>query len=80
MAQAGIPALERGSLIGTTSAFIDLGFGVAPITLGLVANGAGYGVTFVVSAVIAGVGLALLLLLVRPRPAAIEPELEISRV
>jgi MFS family permease len=80
MAQAGIPALERGSLIGTTSAFIDLGFGVAPITLGLVANGAGYGVTFAVSAVIAGVGLALLLLLVRPRPAAIEPELEISRV
>ena len=60
MAQAGVPALERGTLIGTASAFIDLGFGVAPITLGLVATSAGYPVTFLVSAGIAGVGLALL--------------------
>jgi MFS family permease len=78
MAQAGIPALERGTLIGTTSAFIDLGFGVAPITLGLVANGAGYPVTFLVSAVIAGVGLVLLLARVRPEPAMAEPEPEVS--
>jgi MFS family permease len=74
MAQAGIPGLERGALIGTTSAFIDLGFGVAPITLGLVANGAGYPVTFVVSAVIAGVGLVLLLVGYRVRPAAADRE------
>ncbi len=74
MAQAGIPALERGSLIGTTSAFIDLGFGVAPITLGLVANRAGYPVTFLVSAVIAGIGLVLLLARVRSSPAVLEPE------
>jgi MFS family permease len=73
MAQAGIPALERGTLIGTTSAFIDLGFGVAPVTLGLVANGAGYPVTFLVSAAIAAVGLVLLLARVRPQPA-VEPE------
>ncbi|HJT64527.1 MAG TPA: MFS transporter [Candidatus Limnocylindria bacterium] len=77
MAQAGIPALERGALIGTTSAFIDLGFGVAPITLGLVANGAGYPVTFVVSAVIAGVGLALLLVGYRARPAPADREPDI---
>jgi MFS family permease len=74
MAQVGIPALERGTLIGTTSAFIDLGFGVAPITLGLVANGAGYPVTFVVSAVIAGVGLLLLLVGYRSRVATAEQE------
>jgi MFS family permease len=77
MAQAGIPALERGTLIGTTSAFIDLGFGIAPVTLGLVANGAGYPVTFLVSAVIAGAGLVLLVAQVRsspPAPAEAEPE------
>jgi MFS family permease len=77
MAQAGIPALERGTLIGTTSAFIDLGFGIAPVTLGLVANGAGYPVTFLVSAVIAGVGLVLLVARVRSSPhAPVEAEPE----
>lgn len=70
LAQVGIPALERGTLIGTTSAFIDLGFGVAPVSLGLVANSAGYPLTFLVSAVIAGVGLVLLLTRVRSSPPA----------
>jgi MFS family permease len=74
LAQIGIPALERGTLIGTTSAFIDLGFGVAPVTLGLVANAAGYPLTFLVSAAIAGVGLALLVGVLRSRSAAVEPE------
>lgn len=71
MAQAGVPALERGTLIGTASAFIDLGFGVAPISLGLVATSVGYPVTFLVSAGIAGLGLALLSLARRrvARPA-----------
>lgn len=72
MAQAGVPALERGTLIGTTSAFIDLGFGVAPITLGLVASSAGYPVTFLVSAVIAGVGLVLLALMRAPASTVAE--------
>ncbi len=81
MAQAGVPALERGTLIGTASAFIDLGFGVAPITLGLVATGAGYPVTFLVSAGIAGVGLALLSLVQRPAPAeAVPVEVEVEVV
>jgi MFS family permease len=78
MAQAGVPALERGTLIGTASAFIDLGFGVAPITLGLVATGAGYPVTFLVSATIAGLGLLVLSLYRQTAPAAAEPlEIEV---
>ncbi len=83
MAQAGVPALERGTLIGTTSAFIDLGFGVAPITLGLVASAGGYPVTFLVSAAIAGVGLALLSLTRdgrRARCVPVEVEVEPTRV
>jgi MFS family permease len=60
MAQVGIPALERGKLIGTASAFIDLGFGAAPVILGVVAQGSGYPMTFLVSAVIGALGLVLL--------------------
>jgi MFS family permease len=60
MAQVGVPALERGTLIGTASAFIDLGFGAAPVILGVVARGSGYPMTFLVSAGIGALGLALL--------------------
>ena len=60
MAQVGVPALERGTLIGTASMFIDLGFGVAPVILGIVARGSGYPMTFLVSAVIGAIGFALL--------------------
>jgi MFS family permease len=71
MAQAGVPALERGTLIGTASAFIDLGFGAAPVILGVVAGGSGYPMTFLVSAVIGALGLALLAASPRrPSPAA----------
>jgi MFS family permease len=80
MAQAGVPALERGTLIGTASAFIDLGFGVAPITLGLVATSAGYPITFLVSAGIAGVGLALLSLTRRVPSEAVPVEVEVEVV
>jgi MFS family permease len=71
MAQAGVPALERGTLIGTASAFIDLGFGAAPVILGVVAGGSGYPMTFLFSAVIGALGLALLAASPRrPSPAA----------
>jgi MFS family permease len=71
MAQVGVPALERGTLIGTASAFIDLGFGAAPLILGVVAGGSGYPMTFLVSAVIGALGLALLAASPRrPSPAA----------
>jgi MFS family permease len=76
MAQVGIPALERGTLIGTASMFIDFGFGVAPLTLGFVAVGYGYPTTFLVSAAIAGGGILLLAATARRSapPAATSPE------
>ena len=75
MAQVGIPALERGTLIGTASLFIDIGFGVAPLTLGFLASGYGYPATFLVSGAIAGVGMLLLAASARrSAPASSSPE------
>lgn len=55
----GIPANERGAVMGTTSAFIDLGFGLGPATLGFVAASAGRGGTFLVGSAVAAAGLVL---------------------
>lgn len=61
-----VPPEERGSVLGTTSAFLDLGFGIGPVVLSLVAAGAlgaaGYGATFLVSAAVAAAGAALIAL------------------
>jgi predicted MFS family arabinose efflux permease len=59
---------ERGSVLGTTSAFLDLGFGIGPVFLSLLAAGgtsgtaslAGLSATFLISAAVAAVGAALL--------------------
>ena len=48
---------ERGAVIGTTSAFLDLALGLGPMTLGFVAAGYGRPGTFLVSAVAAVAGL-----------------------
>ena len=61
MAQIGIPDLERGTLFGTTSAFIEVGFGVAPVVLGVISSRAGYPEAFLLSAAVGGIGLLLLL-------------------
>lgn len=52
---------ERGSVMGTATLFLDLAFGFAPVGIGLIADRTGYGPTFLVSAVLAGVASALLL-------------------
>lgn len=72
-AVAGVPPSERGAVIGTFSAFIDLAFGVAPVILGVVANAAGYEAVFLASAVVALAGSALVVVRVGrvPRPAGV---------
>jgi MFS family permease len=47
---------ERGSVVGTTSAFLDLSFGLAPALLGAVASSSGLPVVFLLSAGVAVVG------------------------
>jgi MFS family permease len=63
-----VDAEERGSVLGTTSAFLDLGFGIGPVVLSLLAAGAmsgtaslaGLSATFLVSAAVAAVGAVVL--------------------
>jgi MFS family permease len=59
-----VPASERGSVLGTTSAFLDVGFGIGPVVLSLLvveaAGSASYATVFIVCAVVAALGALLL--------------------
>lgn len=59
LAVEGIAPNERGAVMGTTSAFLDVGFGFGPATLGFVAAGFGRGGTFIAGSIVAAAGLAL---------------------
>ncbi|HET7677155.1 MAG TPA: MFS transporter [Candidatus Limnocylindrales bacterium] len=60
MAVGRVPPEERGSVVGTTSLFLDLSFGLAPAALGAVVRLAGYSGAFLVAAGVALVGALLL--------------------
>jgi MFS family permease len=55
-----VPADERGTVVGTTTVFLDLAFGIAPLVLGTIADITGYGPTFLVSSALAALGAVLL--------------------
>ena len=55
------PASERGSVIGTFTAFFDLSFGIGAVSAGVIADAIGYRGAFVGAAVVAFAGLVLLL-------------------
>ena len=59
LAVANVPADERGAVMGTTSAFLDVAFGVGPATSGFVAAAFGRSGTFIAGAVVSAAGLAL---------------------
>ena len=61
LALRGTSAGERGSVLGTFTAFVDLGFGIGPAVLGAVAETAGYGGAFGAASIAAVAGFALLL-------------------
>ncbi|HEY7761593.1 MAG TPA: MFS transporter [Actinomycetota bacterium] len=61
LAVEGVPADERGAVMGTTSAFLDVAFGLGPATLGFVAAGFGRGGTFLAGSIVAVAGLVLVL-------------------
>lgn len=60
LAVARVDEMERGTVVGTTTAFVDLSFGLAPAILGLTVSAIGFGGTFVVSAAVAAAGSVLL--------------------
>ncbi len=61
VAVSRVPDTERGSVVGTTSAFFDLAFGLSPAALGLVVDVSGFPAAFGLSAAIAAIGAATLL-------------------
>lgn len=60
LAVSRVPATERGRVVGTTTVFLDLAFGVAPVALGFIADASGYRTTFLVSAMLAVVAVTVL--------------------
>ena len=69
VAVEGIPPNERGAVMGTTSAFLDLAFGVGPATLGFVAAGIGRPGTFLAGGLVALAGLVVVVASGLGRPA-----------
>jgi predicted MFS family arabinose efflux permease len=59
LAVADVPADERGQVVATTSAFIDIAFGVGPLGMGVVAASFGRPAVFLAGAAAAAAGLAL---------------------
>ena len=65
------PASERSSVVGTFTAFTELGFALGAIALGAVATAVGYGGVFVVCAVGPLLGALLLTRIAGPRAAPV---------
>jgi MFS family permease len=59
LAVAGVPAHERGQVMATTSAFIDIAFGAGPMSMGFIAAVFGRPAVFLAGAAVAGAGLVL---------------------
>ncbi len=74
LAMAGVPANERGAVMGTTTAFLDLAFGLGPASLGFVAAAVGRGGTFLAGSAAAVVGLVLVVVTKIGRPADARPD------
>jgi MFS family permease len=70
MAVVGVRPDERGAVVGTAGLFVDAAFGLSPAVLGLLATWLDYPPTFLVSAAVAAVGAAYLLV---RRPGAEAP-------
>ncbi len=70
LAVGRVDETERGTVVGTTTAFVDLSFGLSPALLGALVGSIGFGGIFVASALLAFGGSVLLRLvrdtLVRP--------------
>jgi MFS family permease len=60
LAVSRVDETERGSVVGTTSAFLDLSFGLGPAVLGVVVDASGFPAAFLLSAAIAALGAGVI--------------------
>ena len=67
LAVNGAPSSERSSVVGTFTAFTELGFAIGALSLGALASAVGYDGVFVVCAIGPLLGALLLSRLVVPR-------------
>jgi MFS family permease len=65
-----VEARERGAVIGTTSAFLDIALGVGPAALAFAAGSFGHEGTFLAAAAVAAAGLVMVVVARVGRPAA----------
>ena len=65
LAVEAAPPSERGSVIGTFTAFFDLAFGLGAVSLGAVSELLGYSGLFVTAGLIAFAGMGLMMLVAR---------------
>ena len=74
LAVNGAPATERSSVVGTFTAFTELGFAVGALSLGVIASRLGYDGLFIACAVGPLLGALLLMRLTSPRATpALDP-------
>ena len=73
LAAKGVPQAETGAALGTTTAFLDIGFGIGPLTLGFVAEQMSYRAVWIAAAVVGLAGMAILQVIKRPDTAAAIP-------
>jgi MFS family permease len=77
LAIRGAPPAERGSVVGTFTAFFDGAFGVGAISAGVLADALGYRGAFAGAAVVAVVGLGVLSGFRRDKePSKLEPAVD----
>ncbi len=69
LALDGVPASERGAVMGVVSMSLDVALGIGPVAFGIVAAASGRGNAFLVAAGIAAAGLVLALATTRKASA-----------
>jgi MFS family permease len=74
LAMSRAPVEERGSVVGTTSVFLDLSFGLAPVVFAPLAAYAGYAAMFLTAGALAALGALVLVV----RRAAVMPAPELA--
>ena len=77
LAVEGAPPSERGSVIGTFTAFFDLAFGLGAVSLGAVSELLGYSGLFVTAGFVALAGMAMMFLMSRRAAAPAEARAEV---